>query len=122
MPVTTNLAIKAAALLRRRNGNYYLIVRWHLGEQASDRLPRVSDKFAVTVKLGASDIADAEVAPRLYAMLAPPRTLEEMGPRTVNRRWEVYTTPTGPVRLVRWPNDHLPDTEAFGVFHLLDES
>jgi hypothetical protein len=114
-----------AAVRRISDSDYACVVRWVLG--TGDELPHDDDRF--DVKLSVIDkggvvtpIATQMVAPRLFAMLEPPR-VERPIPYSGSQgvRWLVADKPAVGVDCDAANSGSL-DGKAFGVCHLLREA
>lgn len=139
--------IKPLCVIRKSgDGIYSIIVRWLLGDE--EALPTDNDTFLVTVRLKPSGkvifedgtVGDPDgsetiqVSPKLYAMIDPPRRLEQVGttPEGDPSYRMVAIEPTGPIdpdapgvdgTLLKAPQGAgTTESHPVGIVHLLAES
>jgi hypothetical protein len=142
--MTDKTKIHAMAVLRRNQGNHFsLVVRWLLGN--GEDLPRYDDTFYVLATLlpsrrpikadGSLGSPGEQIAipvrPRNFAMIDPPREIEEVGETaTGEKQYRLKSKkPNAPIDpmaadsgTLRIPDTHLRESYSVGVHHILQEA
>lgn len=110
--------VTVAAVCRPEQGDPYCVVRWSLGASGSE-LPRLDDKFDVSLSVGGNVVAQRVVSPLGYAMLDPSRREAPDLYPTEKTPWWVAVKPTGPIDPSHADTEDLSG-RAIGVAHILE--